>query len=341
MTDAAARFAMLLGLVPLSIATFVVTFGIVEKVADEHCVRISSALSTGLVVAFVLLVWHGYVHWTRRRRRLTAGFTALLVLHLVLWLPLWRINCNADEEALKLGQSSTLLGLWCLGCVILWWRPVRLARRTIDTDDTTKQESLTTNSGHATGLSGESFQPPSSGAFRRLAGSLANFPILFGCFIITFLLVNTLSSLSGFADTAVAFGVCLLLGMSIESRMGRARRRERRSRMIIPLSIGVLLTPSFIVAADAWDLSGLAVLAVACTSIMAWAAWLAVTSHDWTNNAPSTAMALQDDGAFREILTCPACAYRLTGLPTVRCPECGWSGTLGELTARTAAACEE
>lgn len=184
MSDAAARIAMLLGLVPLSIATFIVSVGIVDRIADEHCVRISSALSTLLVVAFVLLVWRGYVHWTRRRRRLTAGFTALLVLHLVLWLPLWRINCNADEEALKLGQSSTLLGLWCLGCAILWWRPVRLARRSIDTDDTKKQESLTANSGDAAGMSGESFQPPSSGAYRRLAGSLANFPMMFGCSII-------------------------------------------------------------------------------------------------------------------------------------------------------------
>lgn len=111
--------------------------------------------------------------------------------------------------------------------------------------------------------------------------------------------------------------------------------------MFILLSIGVLLTPSCIVAADAWDLGGTAIGAAASTSIMAWAAWLAVTSHYWTNNAPSTAMALQDDGALRELLTCPVCAYRLTGLPTVRCPECGWSGTLGELTARTAAACEE
>lgn len=344
MSDAAARIAMLLGLVLLSIATFIVSVGIIEKVADEHCARLGSACTAGLVVAFVLLVLGGLVRWTMRLRLSTAGATLVLALHFVLWLPLWRINCNAEEEVLKLGQSSVLLGIWCVGCAILWWRPVRSRQRKADVSEQASRAArdvISLRGCEATVPEHLPSRPGPARSFVRLAASLSQFPLMFGIFIIVYMLPETLFSLGVEVRTAIAFGVCLLLGMSTETKLWWSMRRRTRGWGLVPLSIVVLSSAVLVVAADACDLGSDVIAAAASIPMMAWAAWLAVTSQRWRRENRQMLSRLQDEGALREVLTCPTCTYRLTGLPVVRCPECGWNGTLGGLAARTAAACEE
>src|SRR5262245_50512697 len=114
MNDRAVRLTTILALVPFVVALFAVTgtaFDMVRPSFDP--LRGAVLASTCVICITAIAIWRRYVRWGRARSTLTAIFTIFLLGHVIVWKPLWSVSGCAQEDILRLGQSSTAAGIWC------------------------------------------------------------------------------------------------------------------------------------------------------------------------------------------------------------------------------------
>lgn len=319
MHDRTARLMCVLGLTPLTCAIFTAALFLGSGRGVE--MRAVTAGCTLLLTIALVLLWRRYVAWTTRRGAGVATLTAALLVHSLLWIPIYDVEC-IDRDIVCLGQSSSLSGVWAILVCLLWWGGAWRATR--PGGEIPRRNRMTPES-------------------VRMALSFALIPLLPGVSAVSyyFLRANGIQT-TGEIELAFSYAVSALLAVAAWLLIWRRCVNWRQKS---PLAVGALavilvgacgspLLPAFVAPtpnaiSDLWD--SVRMLA----PVFALALWIGGTSWLWRDAAPVALAGAIATDAVDELARCPKCAYSLKGLGVIRCPECGWTDTVDGVIARS------
>lgn len=308
MNDRACRIACMIGLGPLAAGLTGVYYGVGLPLGFEGnrflCVMVSA---TALMATFFL--WRRFVPWDRRKRIGTSFLVVLVAAHLVVFQPLWWINCDADRNMLLMGQCVGVYGVVRLIVPFLWWGLFVLSRKRAPAKRIggTRRMSRT--------------------AIRLLLG-LSLVPILPSLFIISGYTWDFNFATSDEWNVTASLIPCELLAIGLWIAIWRTAVRWTPNRIVgtAILACTFLLTipvPYFDSANEPID------SIVYSSPAWMWGIWIIGTAWLWREHPGQAADSTNLQGGESDIGPhCPSCRYSLRGLSEARCPECGWTGTL-------------
>jgi hypothetical protein len=320
MNDQLARAALLMAWAPLCGWLVWVLDALVGPVPLDSP-RVIVGVLTVLTAALLPIVWRAHVHWTRRRGLTTVALGTLLLIHAIAWQPILPVTGCGARDMLVASQSLTLTGVWCIGCIVAWWGGLCLA-----------QSPALLNLPQGRRLM--------SADVARLLVCLALFPLTYGIAGVWYVAEEHF-----FAGTAPWTGVrallvCYSVAVGVPIVLWRKRVIWTRGRvwgtaalagLLLASAFGGLIeeyNPSTQPAGQWLDVAGQSAHLLGAAVWIAGAAWL--WRYRGAERPPGLAAAALD---VSRLARCPACQYGLTGLREVRCPECGWSGTVDGLLA--------
>ncbi len=321
MNDRTARLALLLALAPLLAGLFYVGGAVVAGFRSSDDVRGASFVATLTLCLGTVWIWRRYVRWDLVRVSSTAGLTLLALGQVLLWYPVFPVSDCVSDDLLRCGQSSTLAGLWCVGCALTWWWSVLAERR---------------RPVPSAAPSGGLIMSPNTA---RAALGMALLPLLPGVFFLVAVPLEDLTPLTAPHSLFVAYEACALVAVGAWLRIWRRRvawtplARRRTSWLAIALAVAPMSV--YVPDADTWLLSpAISTIADAVRDtlpLFALAAWFGGTALAWRTGRTSA-----EPSELAQV-TCPQCSYSLVGLREVRCPECGWSSTVDDIVGRALA----
>ncbi len=313
-SDVAARVVTTIALVPLLFGAALLVSGLLHY--DDAFVLFFVITLAGPTVG--VLLWRRFVRWTRARIAGTTAIKAALLVHVLVWVPLWDVGCIADDF-LRGAQCTALLGLAIVGNAAIWWGAPRLLR----------------SAGHTLHPTTQGRRIMSPTAIRVLL-ALALVLVLTGLWFVVLFALNDLTNLPDPWTFACANATCTVLLIvvwwlvwrSVIPRGGWWGYSTAASAIVL---VGVVaavsvLAESFLPSGDVGDALVFSITPMACGF------WMIFTAWTWR------AKPVHDASAFdAERLTCIKCGYSLVGLHEARCPECGWRTTLDDLFRMTCA----
>ncbi|MFQ5411284.1 MAG: hypothetical protein ACE5EC_03275 [Phycisphaerae bacterium] len=320
MNDRSARIAMLLGLAPLAVVTFLLGGTIIEKsLVNRSGLQLTFGLTTLLICFAVAWIWRRHVRWHAKRIVWTSLLTLLVFAQIIAWQPMWSMPGCAQQDELLAAQSTGSIGIWCAGCAMLWWGLV-VFRRQYRSNSRPEQGRLTMSSSAV-----------------RLAIGLALIPFLPALFFIVFLAMDKLANFNSTMEVCIAYEACAIVTVILWITLWRSSIEWKafKRRMTVLLVLGLLLVPFSVFLPNGpwyWEMTQdtLPLLMLATWFIGTALAWRTKSPsfHGFTPNAPEQ---------LEEIIRCPQCRYSLIGLREARCPECGWNSTLDDIVGRSLA----
>ena len=324
MDDRTARAALLLAVVPATIAVWWVT-GTTTDFLGGDAFQGASLGATVLIFVWTLATWRKYVRWNVLRTTSTLGLTLLALAHVLLWYPVWAVTGCGQADALCTVQSSCVAGITLAGCALAWWARIVIRG--------------------STALSGEA----KPGRYRmspsvaRLVVGMALIPFLPGLGHFVYI---TEEFFRGSTDSwtewrALELCAVVLVGVWFLLWRGRVEWNTRRRSRTVVFALLTLASPAAVFIPDGNTVVGarFAELWNAVRAVLPFFAaslWLAGTAWTWRSTGMRVRAQLQAAGInMEQLLVCPQCGYSLMGLRDVRCPECGWSTTVDDIVRRS------
>ncbi|MBW7906443.1 MAG: hypothetical protein LC135_15680 [Phycisphaerae bacterium] len=319
MNDPVARAALLMAWAPLC-GWLVLTLDKLVGAIPLESPRVVTGVLTVLTAAWLPFLWRAYVHWARWRGLTTAAAAALLLIHAIAWQPILPVSGCLSRDLLVASQSLTLTGLWWIGCIVAWWGGACLA-----------QSPALVNFAHGRRLM--------SADVARLLICLALFPLAYG----TAGVMHFAEEYWG-GDTTVWTDVRTLLviftvALIVPIALWRKRVIWTRARLLGTTGLAALLLASAFgpliresELANTQPLGDWLELLGDSAHLLGVAVWIAGAAWLWRYRAGERPPGLESSAIdISRLARCPTCQYGLTGLREVRCPECGWSGTVDGL----------
>ncbi len=172
----------------------------------------------------------------------------------------------------------------------------------------------------------------------RLTIGIALIPLLPAVFGLTFLALEDFTDLAYIAwsesiEAFIAYEVSLMVGALAWWALWRSAVAwdSRRRLLTMLLSVILVLSPlGILLAGD--RMLGVGELLAGILPACAFAVWLAGTAVLW-RSADRISILQAWESHTEDVANCPKCRYNLRGLPEVRCPECGWTGTVDQVVA--------
>ena len=249
------------------------------------------------------LIWLRVVRWTLQRCFGTASATAVLLVHLLLWQPVWNIGCL--EDLLVFGQGMTLMGLWMWFVPLIWWGvSVRPRVSSISWTHSSEVPVMRVRAGD----------------FMR---AVALVPLVSGIWVIVFLVAAEFfgKERAGWIIANAAAASALAVGWIVAWQRHAWTQQNRHHTLLLS---GALIAISGACGLIESSMDWVASLVITLPLILT-GTYMIATGTLWRPDVPFLS------GGERPHPTCPACGYDLTGLHEARCPECGRSYTLDEL----------
>ena len=308
MNDRAVRIGLLLGVIP---TVFYIGWFSGLLTSDG---RISCSCAVLTVCWLTLWIWRPYVRWTRGAVLRISAVTLVLFGQILMWRPMWATTgCGKDayDNIQCFSQSAILLAVWCVGCALSWWGAQlwRRSRRHQGINPSARLK-MTPN-------------------IVRLSIGLALIPFLPGLFFLLAITLETRAGLSIDTSMFVAYETCAVIAVCVWILLWR-----KSVKWTLPLigRTAFIATPILVTPIGVYWSSGDQVLdfLYRVSPVLALGVWLAGTSLAWRR--PAETLVAHDSCAVSPF--CPSCAYNLTGLREVRCPECGWASTVDDIVQR-------
>jgi len=219
---------------------------------------------------------------------------------------MWSLGCSAEEEILATAQSAGLYGLCRLFLPFIWWGTFVFARRRA-----------------ARRIGGKRSMKPNA---IRLVVGMALLPLLPCLWYVCAVTFAEPLSLPDQTAMSVAFLLSAGLGILIWVLLWRPVVSWNRRLTVLTSMLTILWLASALAffmpqIDDAVD------TVVYLSPIWMWGLWLMGTAWLWRDRPGTLGAVTRDAPALLEP-ACLDCGYSLRGLTEVRCPECGWSGTI-------------
>lgn len=255
----------------------------------------------------LLIIWLQLIRRTLRNFLGTGSATAAVLVHLLLWQPVWDIGCFND--VIITGQGIALMGLWMWFVPLVWWGGSVMADRRSSNASTQSQE----------------IQPMTTRSIAYMR-AVALVPLVSGLWVVTFMTIAewTNSEQAGWTTANLLGGVFTAAGW-VWAWRGRVTFTPTTRAGTLGLALALIVVcgaSAFISSGPAWiDSMSLTLPLLAAGAYMIGTAWI------WRECAD---LGMTFD---RPYPLCPQCGYNMTGLTQARCPECGQSYTLDRLFA--------
>lgn len=285
-----------------------VTAGLPTPIHDENF--LFAFLCSAALLAASFLLWRRFIAWTIGRYLGTAGTTAALLAHLLLWLPLWNAGCITDD-LLRMSQSGAAAGLWVVATAFVWWGAGEAALH----------GSVRTMSLNA----------------RRLIYSFALIPFIPGLWGVVAIAVQQFLDDTEWIMAMLAHAACSLVIVAWWLIVWRASvfatPRSSGLTVLAALLFMTLSTCAALLLPIAERSAGALWLRTLWMTgpLMLTGVWFAVTPLLWPRSTADE-MLLKLDTAT--VVVCGRCGYSLVGLSATRCPECGHEETLNAFIDR-------
>jgi hypothetical protein len=279
----------------------------------------NTVIALGAVVP-AIFIWRRAVVWTLGRRWLTAlvGMIPFVqIIHAMPWVA--TSGCGTDE-VLRAGQEVISAGVWVWLAVWVWWGWERCSM----------SEQADESLGEPARMDPARSAPPSPVA-RRMLASIGSVVFMVGFTLVSWLILDDLGVFNGDEDWGIMCAIAGAVAVGIWVMIWRgsvswAPGVKTLTGLTAGLFIGVPAA-LIVILEDSWP--GSPPEALGFLPIMGWGAWMAYTGWLWRLGGLD---APRPDGGPR----CLSCGYRLRGLTSTRCPECGDERTLDELWAAQA-----
>jgi hypothetical protein len=264
-----------------------------------------------LWVGVTVLIWRRVILWTLGRKWLTVLVSMIPFVQVAYGQPLWDAGC-VSEDILRVGQHEIGIGLWIWLTVWVWWGWEKTQMSKDVTAPRWRKARMTPTA-------------------KRLAGSIATIPFVFGAFLVIGVALEGFLALSYRTPAAFAFTALIAILLWILLWRRAVVWSPGVVRGTLGLALLTLGAPIALQGVLCNVVDGLSEAIVVSLPIVGWGVWMAVTINQWPV-VPSV------PGDARVSPQCLKCGYLLIGLRCTRCPECGDEPTLDELWEATAGA---
>lgn len=255
----------------------------------------------------LLIIWLQLIRRTLRNFLGTGSATAAVLVHLLLWHPVWDVGCVND--VIITGQGIAFMGLWMWFVPFVWWGGSVMADRRSSNAFTQSQE----------------IQPMTTRSIAYMR-AVALAPLVSGLWVVTFLIIEDwASSMDKAWIVANLLGGIFTAGGWVWAWRGRIHFTPTTRARTLGLAGALIVVcgaSAFISSGTDWiDSMSLTLPLLAAGAYMIATAWI------WRE---CVGLGMTFD---RPCPLCPQCGYNMTGLTHARCPECGQSYTLDRLFA--------
>jgi hypothetical protein len=302
MSDLATRLVTSIAFIPIWIAVSccvgIANFDLWRSI--EFWGIFAASLATMLVGH---LLWKAYLRGRSRRVFSSTPVAGAVLVHLMVWMPLWRSASCYVEDMLRLGQSIGMMGIWGAVTPYIWWGGGWFWLK-------------------ASSMASGGRKMTDQGM--RILMSISLLPLTFGIFLILAMAEDDLLN-TEVPDLAIALPIAAVFFVLAWLGIWRASIPESRTRrrLTVLLGIGAIGAVTISLLTEWEEFAALLIFG-------AWSVWIAGTAWLW-RDASVEAAAVE---AIEDRLRCPDCDYRLVGLTEARCPECGRQWRIEDLFAR-------
>jgi hypothetical protein len=327
MSDRHARIAVFFATAYFVSAVSILAGTIVGQLGWNEPLRAACLVGSIATSLCTLGLWRTYVNWSGLRTMSTFALLILILLQVLIWKPIFPAGC-ANEDPMRLGQSSSLLGIWLGACSMAWWAKIncfRVAPCILD-DQISRSRQMNSDS-------------------VRLCVTFAILPFLIGVLFFSWATIDTFNLVGEFrTGVFMSIEVCALLAISIWLALWgrRVHWTPAGIRSVCMLGLILMLAPAGVLLPEYPVVFGgnrfqplYDVVRFYCLNLLAFGAWFAGTSWAWRSDTILIKRHAVSTQQLSALLRCPVCSYSLTGLREVRCPECGWTSTIDETVRRS------